>query len=499
MAPPIFLYRQVWPLHSNPMDPYKELERVVLEAFGPYGLTPQAIAALDVLLDNRFEGLIIVDAEGRVVFMNHENEKFIGLQRGEAKGRHITELIPSSRLHLVCKTGIPEVGHVQEIMGKLKVATRIPLKEGGSVIGAFGSIMFTDVKDLANLNRRVRVLEDQVQEYERKLKSAERRNIYTFDNILGEGAKLRDAIDLARTIAASDTDVVITGETGTGKELFAHAIHNASRRNNGPFVRVNCASIPRELAESELFGYEPGSFSGARKEGRSGKFEQAHGGTILLDEINELPLDIQAKLLRVLQEREVERIGATAVRYVDFRLITASNVDLKELTEQGRFRLDLYFRLNKMLLRVPALREHPEDIPFYARHFLDTRVGFTGGRPRAVAPDAMDALLGYSWPGNVRELGNVIERLAWNVKGPVIRLEDLPSGILTQRTETPAARPPMALKDTVEAAEKEVIKRVLELTRNNKSQACKLLDIHRTTLYEKLARYRLGTTDDKKV
>lgn len=478
------------------MDYYKKLEETVLKAFGPYGISLQAIEAVGVLLDNRFEGLLVVDADGVLVYMNHENERFLGLKRGEALGRHITEVVPTSRLHVVCKTGVAEVGHVQEIMGKLKVATRIPLWSEGKLVGAMGSIMFTDVKDLHNLNRRVRVLEDQVQDYERKLKSVSRRNLYTFDNILGEGAKIREAVDLARAIASSDSDVVITGETGTGKELFAHAIHNASRRGNGPFVRINCASIPRELAESELFGYEPGSFSGARREGQSGKFEQAHGGTILLDEINELPLDIQAKLLRVLQEREVERIGATAVRFVDFRLIAASNVDLKELTEQGRFRLDLFFRLNKMLVKVPALREHPEDIPLYVRHFLETRRSFDGGRPREMAGDALQALMGYPWPGNVRELGNVVERVAWNAKRPVIRLDDLPSGIFTQAAQSPTDRGPLALKDAVEAAEKEVIKRVLTLTGNNKSQACKLLNVHRTTLYEKLAKYRLEVPEE---
>lgn len=477
------------------MDLYDELKNTVLTSFGPYGLTEQSIAAMGVLLDNRFEGLILVDSEGLVVYMNNENERYLGLRHGEAKGRHITELLPTSRLHVVCKTGVAEVGHVQEIMGKLKVATRIPLWRDGALIGAMGSIMFTDVRDLHNLNRRIKVLEDQVQDYERKLKTGSRRNVYTFENILGEGAKLKEAVDLARTIAASDSDVVITGETGTGKELFAHAIHNQSRRNQGPFVRINCASIPRELAESELFGYEPGSFSGARKEGRSGKFEQAHGGTILLDEINELPLDIQAKLLRVLQEREVERIGATAVRYVDFRLIAASNVDLKELTEQGRFRLDLYFRLHKMVIRVPALREHPEDIPLYARHFLETRPAFDGGQARKIAPEAMDALSGYGWPGNVRELGNIMERIAWNAKNPVVRLEDLPTALFVRGARLPSEQKPSALKDAVEAAEKEVIKRALELARNNKSKACKILDIHRTTLYEKLARYRIEIPD----
>jgi transcriptional regulator with PAS, ATPase and Fis domain len=478
------------------MDHYSELEAVVREAFGPYGFTEQSIAAVGMLLDNRFEGLILVDVEGRVVYMNHENERFLGLERGGARGRHITELIPSSRLHVVCRTGKAEVGHVQEIQGQLKVSARIPILRDGLVIGAMGSIMFRDVKEVSRLSRRVRVLEDRVADYEKRLKAVPHRQRYTFDHILGGSEAIVETLQLAEQVARSDSDVLISGETGTGKELFAHAIHNASERGDGPFIRLNCASIPRELAESELFGYEPGSFSGARREGQMGKFEQAHGGTIFLDEIGDLPLAIQGKLLRVLQEREVERIGGTAIRYVNFRLIAASNLDLKELAERGTFRLDLYFRLNKLLVAVPPLRQRPEDIPVYVQHFLDTRCEFVGERPHRVAPEAMAALQGYSWPGNVRELNNVVERVAWNAKRPEIRLEDLPSFLLTEAAPSPADHGPMALRDVVEEAEKTLIRRVLALTGNNKSRACKLLDVHRTTLYEKLAKYRIGLSGE---
>jgi len=471
------------------MDHYSELEAVVREAFGPYGFTEQSIAAVGMLLDNRFEGLILVDAEGRVVYMNHENERFLGLARGGAKGRPITDLIPTSRLQVVCKTGKAEVGHVQEIQGRLKVAARIPILKDGRVIGAMGTIMFHDIKEVAQLARRVRVLEDRVADYEKRLKAVPHRQRYTFDHILGQSEAMQATLHLAEQVAAADADVLISGETGTGKELFAHAIHNASERGDGPFIRLNCASIPRELAESELFGYEPGSFSGARREGQVGKFEQAHGGTIFLDEIGDLPLAIQGKLLRVLQEREVERIGGTGIRYVNFRLIAASNLDLKELTERGSFRLDLYFRLSKLLVTVPPLRTRPEDIPLYVQHFLDTHCEFVGERPHQVTPEAMAALQGYPWPGNVRELNNVVERVAWNAKRPEIRLEDLPSFLLTQAAPVPADRGSMALRDVVEEAEKALIRRVLTLTGNNKSRACKLLDVHRTTLYEKLARY----------
>ncbi|MHB8767303.1 MAG: sigma-54 interaction domain-containing protein, partial [Deferrisomatales bacterium] len=411
------------------MRDLETIAAVLEEALGPYEVTEELAEAIRALLDNRYEGLIVVDAAGRVVYMNQENERFLGLVRGGAKGRHITELIPSSRLHVVSETGRAEVGHLQEIAGKTKVVARIPIRKGSRVIGAMGSIVFRDLKEVQKLTRKVRVLEDRVAEYEKKLKALPYRNRYTFDHLLGQGRVFVEAVDLARKVAGSEADVLLEGETGTGKELFAHAIHNDSPRAEGPFVRLNCAAIPRELAESELFGYEPGSFSGADRKGRLGKFEQAHGGTIFLDEIGDLPLDIQAKLLRVLQEKEVERLGATAVRYVDFRLIAASNLDLKELTEQGRFRLDLYFRLNKMLLRIPPLREHPEDIPLYVRHFVQTHFDYGSTQPRELTPDAAEALARYPWPGNVRELLNVVERAAWNAKGPRIRLEDLPAAV----------------------------------------------------------------------
>jgi PAS domain S-box-containing protein len=475
---------------------HETLVPVLEEVFGPYGIADEAVGALRMLLDNKYEGLIVVDRDGRVVFMNRENERFLGLPRGGAKGCHITELIPSSRLHVVCRTGKAEVGQIQEIQGKQKVSSRIPILQDGQVIGAMGSIMFQDVKEVTTLARRVRVLEDRVADYEKRLKAVPQRNRYTFEHILGNSRPLMDTIELAKKVSVSDSDVLISGETGTGKELFAHAIHNASPRADGPFVRLNCASIPRELAESELFGYEPGSFSGARREGQVGKFEQAHGGTIFLDEIGDLPLDIQAKLLRVLQEREVERIGGTSIRYVNFRLVAASNLELKELCEQGRFRLDLFFRLSKLLLRIPALRERPEDIPLYVKHCLETRVDFAGKQPQKITPEAMEVLQAFHWPGNVRELNNVVERVAWDAKRPEIGLEDLPSALLTQRAPQAADHGPMALRDAVEEAEKSLIRRVLALTGNNKSRACKLLDVHRTTLYEKLSKYGIDALNE---
>lgn len=474
------------------MRDFSELAKVLEEVFGPYDVTEEVVEAIRVLLDNRYEGLIVVDREGRVAFMNRENERFLGLPRGGAKGRPIAELVPSSRLHVVCKSGRAEVAHLQEIQGKAKVVARIPLRVGNRLVGAMGSVMFQGLDEVTRLVRRLRVLEDRVADYEKKLKvrrGPEPR--YTFEEILGQGQRLREAVALAKRVAASDSSVVVIGETGTGKELFAHAIHNESPRAPGPFVRLNCAAIPRELAESELFGYAPGAFSGASRGGKPGKFEQAEGGTIFLDEIGELPLDIQAKLLRVLQEKEIERVGGTAPRRVDFRLIAASNVNLKDLTEDGRFRLDLYFRLSKMILQVPALREHPEDISLYARRFLDSHAESRGAGPREIDEEALRSLQSYPWPGNVRELLNVVERAAWNAPGSRIRVEDLPPTVLSAEARPHEPTGSTLLRDAVEEAEKRVIHRVLAMAGNNKSRACKLLDIHRTTLYEKLARYRI--------
>ncbi len=468
------------------------LLQVLEDALGPYEPDEAVEEALRILLDNRYEGLIVVDARGRVVYMNRENERFLGLERGAARGRHITELIPSSRLHVVCRTGRAEVGHLQEIRGKTKVVARIPLRRNGRIVGAMGSIMFRDLEEVGRLVRRVKVLEERLASYRKKLRSGVAPRRYTFEHILGRGRKFLEAVDLAKRIARSDADVLIVGETGTGKELFAHAIHNASRRADGPFVRINCAAIPRDLAESELFGYEPGAFSGADRRGKPGKFEQAHGGTIFLDEIGDLPAEIQAKLLRVLQEKEVERLGGTGPRYVDFRLIAATNEDLRALVDRGRFRADLYFRLARLLLYVPPLRVHPEDIPLYVERFLEERFDFEGSEPKRMSPEALEALRAYPWPGNVRELMNVVERAAWNAPGSVIRPEHLPSHVLSGLPDAVGTAGSTLLRDAVEEAEKRVIRHVLRITGGNKARAAKLLGLHRATLYQKLAKYGLG-------
>jgi transcriptional regulator with PAS, ATPase and Fis domain len=306
-------------------------------------------------------------------------------------------------------------------------------------------------------------------------------------------------------IASRSSTVLLTGESGTGKELFAHAIHSASRRSDGPFVRVNCAAIPENLLEAELFGYVEGAFSGARRGGQIGKFEQAHGGTLFLDEISEMPLAMQAKLLRVLQEREVAPLGSQEIRFVDVRFITATNCDALALVKDGRLRSDLYYRINVVSLPIPPLRERAEDIFRLARHFVEQFNVEFDLNVQGLSSRAWTALKAYPFPGNVRELRSAIESAFNMVNGPFIRLYDLPASIAElhhvedtsllgdgdlslSAAKDLGARP---LQEIMEEIEKNLIIVAMEKVGGNKLVAANLLGISRPGLYKKLQKYKL--------
>jgi len=302
---------------------------------------------------------------------------------------------------------------------------------------------------------------------------------------------MKEAKDVAIQAAASDLPVLIVGETGTGKEIFAHAIHQLSSRRERPLVRVNCAAIPAELFESELFGYEAGAFTGASPKGKPGKFELADRSTIFLDEVGELPMAMQAKLLRVIQDREVERVGGTRPLKLDFRVIAATNRSLKAMLSRHDFRQDLYYRLNIFLLRTPPLRQIKSDIPRLAYHLLSLIRG-QSGPPCRIESEAMNSLVAYDWPGNVRELRNVLERASSVAKEGAISEEQLPLEIRDCRSTAPVVEnAPHTLKDETALAERRAIQRALSLTRGNRAEAARLLGIHRTGLYQKMKRYGL--------
>ena len=450
------------------------------------------IDLLEALLENPYESLILVDADGIVRYMSASNEGVYKIPVKDAVGKHISEVSPKTRLPRILETGKAEIGRSMVLKSKNRVIARIPLIRDGRVIGAAGKLMFMSPQKLKELYDRIENLETKIDFYQNELNQVYGGR-YSFDSIIGTSELIRDAKALARQAAATDAAVILTGESGTGKELFAHSIHQASRRRDQHFVRVNCAAIPADLIESELFGYEAGAFTGARKKGKAGKFELAHNGTIFLDEIGDMPMALQVKLMRVLEEKEVERIGSRTPKPINFRVISATNRDLKKLIDKQAFRLDLYYRLNVVHIHLPALREIREDIPAIFHHFFNRLSVGRKPRIRAVAPEALEAMQQYAWPGNIRELRNVVERAMIVCQGDAISRSDLPLE-KNVAPDVPAftggAIP--SLKQLLQETERQAILAALEHTGNNRAEAAKILDIHRTGLYQKMKKHGIA-------
>lgn len=321
------------------------------------------------------------------------------------------------------------------------------------------------------------------------------RKKYGFDNIIGSSEPICQVFDIIRKVADTDSTVLILGESGTGKELVARAIHHNSDRREGPLIPVNCAAIPEELLESELFGHEKGAFTHAVRT-RIGRFEQADGGTIFLDEVGDMSPTLQVKILRVLQEHQFERIGGTRPLKVNIRVLAATNQDLKKMVQQGRFREDLFYRLNVIPIKIPPLRERPGDIPILINHFLSEFSRKKKRKVLRVSPEALRCLTGYTWPGNVRELENLMERLVILVDGDTIEPRDLPERMIrASRPETvldldfPEGGLP--LTETVLEFERQMIIKALNKTGWVKNQAAQLLHLNRTTLIEKIKKQKI--------
>ena len=449
------------------------------------------VETLVAILDTVYKGVVCCDTEGKITFFSKSNERFYHLERGEALGKHITDVVKTGTLHKVAKTGKPEIGLLdEESHGKRvrHIIERLPIKRDGKVVGAIAKVMFSDVKKAQELANHFKHLEKEVFLVRRQLHDLFLSQ-YGFDDIVGQSPGLLASKRLAEQVAGTSSTVLIQGESGTGKELFAHAIHQASPRAKNPFVRVNCASIPHDLFESEFFGYEEGAFTGARKKGRKGKFQLADKGTIFLDEIGELPIYLQAKLLRVLQEKEVQKIGSDKPISIDFRLIASTNRDLAAMVKKGEFREDLYYRLNVMSITVPPLRERRDDITLLCKAFIADLSAKLECSVTGIQSDALAILRNAPWPGNIRELRNVIERaVALAQSGPIGQEHirgDLLEGAGSEISGEEVAEAG-TLREAVKLAEKAAIIRALEATGNNKKQAAKLLGIHRSALYKKL-------------
>ncbi len=442
-----------------------------------------------LIFDSIHNGCLVTDAEGYVTHFNKPYGHFLGMVPERQIGRHCTEVLDNTRMHIVAATGIPEINQPHMVNGQNMVVQRIPIKRDGKVIAVFGQVMFKDVRDVRRLADKLSLLESKVKLYEEELINL-RSTRYTMNSIIGRSHSITALKKEALKATGNAFPVLITGESGTGKELFAQAVHHGSSRKLKPFVRINCAAIPKDLLESELFGYERGAFTGARKRGKAGKFELAHRGTVFLDEIGDLPLEMQPKLLRVLEEKEFERVGGNTPLRSDFRLIAATNQNLEDLMTAGRFRKDLYYRLNVIALHIPPLRERPEDILPIADHLLQ-RMGEEILRSEIVISErAAIALRRHDWPGNVRELSNVLERAIASTGGASLHLNDLPF-YLHDLERSGVRGNPSSIREIQAVAEREAIQFALKETGNNKARAARRLGIHRTLLYKKMKKHGL--------
>ncbi len=452
------------------------------------------INVMEMVLDNAYVGLIFCDAKGVIRFMNRLYEELLGTDRQETYGKHITEYFPDSRLPVVIKTGKAELGWKYRFQNKTTlVVNRIPITKKGKLIGAIAQCIFRDISELKDMARKLDLLENKVRDYESELKNLLTPH-YTFDDILGNSESLVKIKRLAKLYARTDAPVLITGETGTGKELFAHAIHGASSRSGEAFVCLNCAALPSELVESELFGYAPGAFTGAHRRGKIGKMRLAHRGTLFLDEIGDLPLPVQAKLLRVIEQKVVERVGGVHPTAVDFRLLAATNRDLPSLIEEGKFREDLYYRLGTMILQVPPLKERLEDIPLLAKHFIRQNVL----NRIDISDRALGVLMKQDWRGNIRELKSIIERAVSLVEeGHTIKKEHLSSYFLgNAHSELPdESDHKLPLKENLRVEERNTILKALQICGGNKSKSARMLGISRSLLYNKLKQYEIDPSE----
>ncbi|MVX63439.1 PAS domain-containing protein [Clostridium chromiireducens] len=442
---------------------------------------------LNTVIETAYDGMVIIDKAGIITMMSNAYTDFLGIKREDAVGKHVSEVIENTRMPIVLETGKEEVAQLHRIKGNYMIASRIPIIKNGEIIGVVGKVLFRNVKELNSLYKKISVIEKELANYKSKLKELNTAS-YSLENIIGESDSILLAKAIVKKAAHTSSNVLILGESGTGKEIFAHAIHSESNRHEGPFVKVNCAAIPSDLLESELFGYEAGAFTGAKKEGKIGKFEIANEGTIFLDEIGDMPLHMQVKLLRVIQEREVEKVGGVATKKINIRIIAATNRNLERLVSEGKFREDLYYRLNVVTIEIPPLRERGNDIILISNHLIKKLSVDLDKRVRGISKEAEQYLKTYEWKGNVRELENILER-AINIMGDseVINVDDLPKEITGKK----ASIIPKRLQDIIEESEKNAIILALRASNGNKTKAAKILDIGRTSLYEKIEKYKI--------
>lgn len=441
---------------------------------------------LSAILDSVQEAIEVADIDGNIKYVNPAFSRVTGIAEDERINQNIFEASPDGALATVLKTGKLVFGHRTKVGGSNAevVSNAAPIIVDGVMDG--GVVVFQHFTDVMNLIDELQKSTSIIENLTDKLGQVTTSK-YTFDNILGSSMELNSCVDLAERSARSNSTVLLLGESGTGKELFAHAIHSSSMRRENPFIKVNCAAIPETLLESEFFGYEKGAFTGAVKS-KIGKFELAHGGTIFLDEIGDMNLILQGKVLRVLQEMEFERVGGTQTTKVDVRVIAATNRNLRELIRLGKFREDLFYRLNVVEITVPPLRVHKEDLPVLLDNLIVKLNRKLGKKVKWVDREAQEVLSNYDWPGNIRELENIIERVMVTMDEEVITKKNL--GMHTNQFKITHERDIDLIP--IDQMEEMMIKKAVTKYGNTvegKRRASQALNISLATLYNKLKRY----------
>ena len=442
------------------------------------------------ILDVMQIGVVVSDADGYVIYSNKTYAQFLNTEIDQIIGKYATDVVENSRLHVVAKTGQAEINYPHKHKGVGYLVHRIPIRQQGKVIAVLGLILFDNASTAVKLSERCSILESKLKNFQEELGTIHRA-MYDFDSIVGISQIMNMTKKEAVQAATNDLPVLITGESGTGKELFAQSIHQASARKTFPFVQINCAAIPKDLLESELFGYAKGSFTGASKKGKPGKFEIANMGTIFLDEIGDMPLEMQPKILRILEMKEVERIGSHTVTPSDFRVIAATNQDIESLMKSGLFRRDLYFRLNVVPIHIKPLRDRTEDILPMAYHFIQKIIKGPAGKGIRILSYAEKALLNYKWPGNGRELLHTMERTLVTTQTQSIDISDLPEYFQYPGT-VPIRDKGAMLNEYLQKAERYAIKQALQEADNNKTITADILGIHRTILYRKMKKLNIA-------
>ena len=444
----------------------------------------EIISKVELILDHIYEGVVIADHECRVIYVNDANEKITGFDNKHILGKYVTDVVPMSSLVEVIKTGKEKLRVKTWLGNKYVISNIVPIFDGKELIGCIS--VFMDITQIDALSNKLKQAEAQINHLSKQL--------YGFlgneEFITGKSPLMQKVFYIAQKASAINSSVLITGESGTGKEVLARFIHNSGFGSQKPFVAVNCGAIPEALLESELFGYEPGAFTGASSHGKAGLFEQAKGGTIFLDEIGDLPLALQVKFLRVLQDKAIHRLGGSGRVNLEVRVIAATNRPLEKMVAEKVFREDLYYRLNVIQINIPPLRERKEDIHLYIKFLLEKLSRAMDVKCPKIAPEAIKLLLKYDYPGNIRELGNILEKCLVMDENGVIDTDDLPDflniyikkyGLYMHEEEWP----------TFKQMEKMLLERTLSAY-PKKSKAAEILGISRATLYRKMEECGIG-------